>query len=298
MEESPKIKKVIAEISNVIDDYNTFIDYSSKADEDLVVKAVLDKAKASVTQKLGTLQKLSLTEDYYFFDCPFEVYKKNYENNVATYIAKHVDLDESDFIKNELKSRLERRKNRILKPDNIHYDYFVERDCRFLIKSEEKKVHFLRTKLNKLGWDSKISWNKSSKRYIIKWKRIENIDEVIDLDTNKTTLINDSKEKEYPKHIFLSYKAYDYYIDCMQFLDAIDENNKIYKVFSAKANAVYRNKFFKENIFKPSLTLKDYIDFLVEEFDFKITSKLSIPLKHEHSVDNFISKYPYSEQDE
>lgn len=475
------------------------IDVMNGAPHDLAIDLKKDyeelEIKSFVNDKIKNLQKISLKENYYFFDSSFEVYKNHYQKRKIKFIAKNTDVDEADFIKEELSARLNKNKGRRLKPQltDISYHYFIYHNISF-IKPEEKKIEFLENKLELLGWDAYLiddedgkpshyyfeknslySSRKEEETELVKFKtskelndficskileinelqdtvaedirerldegkedlsalydeqdafeiemasitdeiekRIEELyyksiednfyfydcplmvykntidkryskykgkfvdndaDDFLDDELRKvqnpqynavlyyngkrvsyikyrlyctkifyssnskkdTLLLNalkrrndlfhklesnlankekeivkpasieqfesitdnlESKHKEnidYPNEIFISLEHYQYYIECLKYLNAITDGNKTKRGFSAIAHAIFKNREFENHIFKVNILLKDYINFLSKEFDFNKTSRLSDHTNHINSISKYTSDFDIKE---
>jgi hypothetical protein len=242
-----------------------------------------------INKNIVQLQKQSLKDRFYFCDAPFEVYKETFSVRQIKYLENNIDAEEVDFIKNEF--RILYNERFLTYDDEVHHYKVIIYSDSPTKYSKRKKISYVNEKLEAIGVKAYFDYDTSIHAYLIKFDEI-----TIESDTENTT--NSTDKKNYNTKVFVSYKTFDYFKRGMQYLNAIDDKDNILDVFSAKANAVFRNKYFKDNIFKPTLSLKDYIHFLTIEYDFEHTTKLSNPNTYEKSVKRFITDFPYSEEDE
>jgi hypothetical protein len=98
---------------------------------------------------------------------------------------------------------------------------------------------------------------------------------------------------DYNKNIFQSLEAEDWFNNTLEELGAIDEDKRKGTGLQAKANAIFRNKNCKENIFKYNLYLKTYIEFLNIEYqaDIKSDSRLSDGNSYIDKIEGIINSY-------
>lgn len=100
-------------------------------------------------------------------------------------------------------------------------------------------------------------------------------------------------EKVKSNTIFTSIEAQQWFHNTLEELNAIDEDNIAKKGFSAKANAIFRNKDCIDTIFKYQVLLKDYIAYLNKTYQAKIKNpdKLSSGINHASKVEELIKLY-------
>ena len=100
-------------------------------------------------------------------------------------------------------------------------------------------------------------------------------------------------EKVYSNTIFTSIEAQQWFQNTLEELNAVDENNVAKKGFSAKANAIFRNKDCIDTIFKYQVLLKNYIAYLNKAYQAKIKNpdKLSSGINHASKVEELIKLY-------
>jgi len=98
-----------------------------------------------INESIKTLFNLSIEENFYFLDCPFNVYKDTYETRLILYFDENQTEDESLFLKEEL--------NTLINPVNNKYkvlrNYFQNKLYNISFNS---KITFIREKLSNLGW--------------------------------------------------------------------------------------------------------------------------------------------------
>lgn len=161
------LNELLEDITSYVNQYKDYEYKTFKSNEDrhqddeymeeinILLHEELSTYLGVVTEAIENLQKLSVRENYYFFDCAFKVYENHYEKRKEEYLEDHIDVNEADFIKQELTSRMEPRMNRKLKwgRGTYFYDQFIHSDNK-LYNSELKKREFLVYKLELLGWDA------------------------------------------------------------------------------------------------------------------------------------------------
>jgi len=103
-----------------------------------------DKLKINSIVLLKYFHKKSIQENFYFFDCPFEVYKNHYINRKDKFLKKLIDSDETDFINSELQSLKNSSKNKIV---TIKYSCINK----FLTKNNKQIINFQNLKMNGSG---------------------------------------------------------------------------------------------------------------------------------------------------
>ncbi|MGO2357346.1 MAG: hypothetical protein ACTH6S_03950 [Mesonia sp.] len=163
-----------------------------------------------ITETIQDLQKKSISENYYFFDCAFEVYKNHYEARKKEFLENHVDVNEADFLKEELLDRIQGGNNRVLfvEEKTVFYDNFIESEKK-LFNSERKKVEFLLHKLELLGWDAVYIFDKDNMPLTYQFEKNNNYQSPFLLDTaNKDTMKSEQIVKHIAKKIF-DFKKYD-----------------------------------------------------------------------------------------
>jgi len=67
-------------------------------------KIEIEKLNHTSDVLLRYIYKKSVEENYYFFDCPAEVYINHYENRKRRFLNNYIDSNESDFVNAEIKN--------------------------------------------------------------------------------------------------------------------------------------------------------------------------------------------------
>lgn len=333
-------KQIAQKIINVIKKYNSFLeDFTSGLFIDTMNGAPYDPAsdikketekedaKYYVNKYINELQRSSLKDNYNFFDCPFDVYMYHYPKRKAEFLENHIDVDESDFIKAELESRIDFKNERILSEglDTVHYNRFLDYN-RSLIASENKKIEFLESELQPLGWNAYViededkvpshyyfeknqNYNSPFKE-ILKLvsgvtrdlakstpnkekEEIKDEEDTIETTSSKTEIKETSNQFKLKRHkkIFTSEKGEEIFKRVMDLLNAFDKEEKFKRGSIAKANAIFKNKEFAEKLLVYDSNEKDFINYLIEEFGIsKSTKKLSKGTIHEEKASSFINE--------
>lgn len=108
-------------------------------------KNLSDPILNEINESIKTLFNLSISENFYFLDCPFNVYKDTYETRLKLYLNEYQIEDESLFLKEEL--------NTLINPPHNKYEVFRNYCQNKLYNSSfNSKITFIREKLSNLGW--------------------------------------------------------------------------------------------------------------------------------------------------
>ena len=163
-----KLNQVLKKIIDKIKDFDSRMSYYNREleynynkgiDDDISLELKIDDlykdVSYHVTKEIKKLQKISIEENFYFFDCPFDVYIENYIKRKKNYLKSRVDVDESDFIMAELNNSLSFNKVRFLEFNNKKYFYHnLINEESYFFKCIFKKREYLEHKLYNLGWDA------------------------------------------------------------------------------------------------------------------------------------------------
>jgi hypothetical protein len=131
------------ELELKIVDYNKARSVDFKTDD-----AHLVADKNNIIRAFEALYLSSLNDDYYFFDCPLEVYKKTFSQRFNDFKKRCVDADKEDLIQSDLKKLYEPVKNREI--NLIEYHDFSHEIERFQITLKKKKTYLIK-ELSKMG---------------------------------------------------------------------------------------------------------------------------------------------------
>jgi len=154
-----------------------------------------------------------------------------------------------------------------------YYHTFIRNSLKYR-SSRKKKLNFLENKIKDLGYDIELV---RAKRMSLTKRDIKSKNRV----NKKSSIVYDN--------IFRNNDAYYYYLDCIEYLGFEIDNKSKKRGLSGAADAIFRNEYFEDNIFKPSVYLKEYISFVCQQFKIRNIGKLSKPDKYEQYVSNFIS---------
>ena len=119
----------------------------------------LSELKASFFFDIDDIYKLSIENDYFYFDCPQKVYVNHFEKRFIEFKEYALDADLLDFIKHEISIFNAPNNHRVIKeltnlksPITVNYsDYFSSNNYRYSI-ALSKKVDFLSTKAKEFGF--------------------------------------------------------------------------------------------------------------------------------------------------
>ncbi|WP_298285955.1 hypothetical protein [uncultured Lutibacter sp.] len=104
--------------------------------------------KKELSDLLETLYRNSVRDNFYFFDCPLDVYKETFDGRFTDFKKINIDADVVDFMKSEFKILHQVKSRRVLQEVNYHA-FSVDLEC-FNI-SIFKKRNFLKKELKKKG---------------------------------------------------------------------------------------------------------------------------------------------------
>lgn len=167
----------------------------------------LKSLQTTVYNLLLELQKNSIVDNFYFFDCPFKVYQFSYHKRLFTYLNKYVDSNIFEFLKEELEIFDNPNTNRILSNEllEVNYNYFgsalkefdfsLKKKIKFIVK-EIESMNYEVTKLPdeevQIGID-KYEFQPSG--YSIVFKR--NVKNINEFDSNKDNNFTYDKKKSF-----------------------------------------------------------------------------------------------------
>jgi len=115
----------------------------------------IEKLNHSSEILLRYIYQKSIRENYYFFDCPSQVYTNHYENRKQSFLDHHIDSGEIDFVQSELENLNNPKSNQII---NIKYKCINK----FLAKKNKELVNFNHLRENQNSATSMIRFNKKS----------------------------------------------------------------------------------------------------------------------------------------
>jgi hypothetical protein len=128
------IEKIIS-FDNEEFDFNTSLSAYDHETEKLLVDRLIEdfenikiKKIKVITKDLDYLYKNSIENNYYFFDCPLEVYKNYFDVRFLEYQKDFIDGELEDFIKQEIRLLNFPPLNRDLRGENgmvVIYDDFI-----------------------------------------------------------------------------------------------------------------------------------------------------------------------------
>jgi hypothetical protein len=108
----------------------------------------LEEKIAKFRQQIMQLYHASIIDDFYFLDCPFQVYKKTYVKRFSELKNKLPNTDEIYFLKSELKNLVEPT-HEILKENISEFRNHCKND--FYNTSFHSKISFIRDRLTQFG---------------------------------------------------------------------------------------------------------------------------------------------------
>jgi hypothetical protein len=102
-----------------------------------------------ITSLLEELFRNSITDDYYFFDCPLAVYKNSFQLRYEKFIELDLDAERADFIQSEIRKLYNPEEHRVIETERYHI--FSEGLTAFKT-SIHKKLSYLKEELSKEGF--------------------------------------------------------------------------------------------------------------------------------------------------
>lgn len=242
--------------SQILSSFHNDVEIDPAFDEYLDFSFV--NTKIFVKDKFPKLRKLSIKENYYFFDCPFEVYKNFYEKRKMEFIENNIDVDEVDFIKRELANCDNKKNERVLEygSRSVKYHDFIDETYN-LKKTEQKKIQFLQNKLEQL--------ERSSKKESIKIKSATTQNQYLEAFCKSI-----SNERELNDTSFM--QLYDYVITHFTSYLKNEISENLLSIDDHKAR-IYLNYVRKKISETPYFQIKDnIIDKWLKEYDVDIVN--------------------------
>jgi len=202
---------------------------------------------------LNKLYVQSEKDDFYFFDCSFDLYQKLLSDRLNKFLSDHKNSKELEFFENELEKLKTPNKQRFFSQDfsKINYSKYLLDNIDFKI-ALRRKLEFIKHELADLKGGLK-----------------------------------------YKSKIFRNSLAEGWFNNTLDELNALDENKKGVNSFQAKSAAIFYDKKCKDLIFKYDLQLKIFIAFLNKSYNAEIKhlDKLSDGKKHITEVSKLIKLY-------
>jgi len=248
-------------------------DFHLKGEDFYEQKILVEKHLES---KIEELYIYSMDNNFFYFDCPFKVYKNQFMIRKEIYLEKNIDANEKDFLLSEIAYFSDSPKNRLIGEDGFYSSYISYSDNYRL--SFKRKIEFLSEKLEDFG--SRIEYKEFSHF-------------TDNMEFGEILIIEDVKIINYHSTLFISRDAQQWFSETLTELSAIDENSFVKTGFQAKVNAIFTDINCKKLIFKYGLLLKDYIGYLnkIYNANIKHKDKLSIGGNHEEKVKELIALY-------
>ncbi|PWK19628.1 hypothetical protein [Xanthomarina spongicola] len=112
----------------------------------------IELATSEIKRLIFELYNQSKVDNYFYFDCPSEVYKKHFEARKDLYIIDVPDAYEVDFLISEIEYFSKPYDNRVIIGDSAHnYNEYVDYNDRYRI-TLKRKLEFLAVKLRQYGY--------------------------------------------------------------------------------------------------------------------------------------------------
>ena len=274
MEEPKTIIDAIKEFKKIKTEYSQFIanhlditrmlddgmEPNLKHPEVITYFKTVNLLKSKLEDCVKKIYKLSLTENYYFFDCPYKVYNNTLTKRGKQFIKRFDEASIINFYNNELPNlKLPGQFRFFLDDKGEKWDYarFIGSNAINFKFSLEKKIQLLHSLIS----DPSIEINASD----------NNIPKNTELDP-----------------IFLDQngqKLFDRLIENF----SISRNTITKRGTQAKLHAIWEVKACKENIFREYVQLDEYIKYLNKRFGTIYNSRsLSDGSSHHDNVKKWI----------
>jgi hypothetical protein len=118
-------------------------------------KIEIEKLNQTTDILLRYIHQKSIKENFYFFDCPSQVYTNHYENRKQIFLKKYIDSTEIDFIESELHNLQQPKQHQMLR---INYKCINK----FLSKKNKELINFDHLRNNQNAGESIIRFNNKS----------------------------------------------------------------------------------------------------------------------------------------
>ncbi len=118
-------------------------------------KIEIEKLYQTSDVLLRYIYQKSIKENYYFFDCPSQVYINHFENRREIFLNRYIDSSGTDFIQSELHNLQNPKQSQII---TIKYKCINK----FLAKKKKELINFDHLRFNQNSGASIICFNKKS----------------------------------------------------------------------------------------------------------------------------------------
>ncbi|SHF76937.1 hypothetical protein SAMN05444483_102320 [Salegentibacter echinorum] len=145
-----------------------FTDDDSWIVEENKLNESLEAMRLIFQKDLLELKRKSLEDDYYFFDCSFQVYTNTYQHRFREFQDQNYDAEQEDFLKYEIEKHFRPFQNRFFwhKEEKMDYSEYAE-DINCFNITLRKKQHYLVNLLKDKGWSTKVEILKPSETELI-----------------------------------------------------------------------------------------------------------------------------------
>lgn len=203
---------------------------------------------------IGEIHRLSGNFDFYFFDCPLEVYKKTLHNRYQVFKDSFTEATHLEFYENELLLLKNPNSHRILyiKGKSVNYAGYIG----------DNDLNFSYSLKNKLRYIQKLLEDKIPPKTVL----------------GANPIFKGLKGSE----------IFQYLLERFE----LDEMNINERGGQAKLMAIWEVKDARKTIFKESTALIHYINYLNNRYGLNISTKSQSSGNNYHlSVEKWISEY-------
>ncbi|SHI61101.1 hypothetical protein SAMN04488096_10324 [Mesonia phycicola] len=212
-----------------------------------------------IEQLLVDLYKNSVKDNFFFYDCPLQVYKHHYQSRLNDYLQEYIDANELDFIQDELTDLEKTFENRWLF-NEINY-YSFTRDNKFFKQTLEKKKVYLQAKRTRIK--NSIKFNDKNTE--------------IDKNTESTLLVEEIvlKIKAYQEleELLLKLKKTSLFYEKEKLLEAkkvLEKKGKVYEKAEKEIKILIKELYYssaKDNFYWLDCPSAVYLDRFADRFN-------------------------------
>ncbi|WP_288955748.1 hypothetical protein [uncultured Polaribacter sp.] len=151
--------KKLQEYHDIIDQHNknNYDPYDDSGNNGIPIEEVYDfdirMLEVNLEENFKKLYNYSLSNNFYYFDCPSKVYINEFEKRKEKFFKTNIDAEELDFLKDEIEYFCSPRVNRVIGDNqDFNYDKYIIEPKKYKF-SLQRKIDFLTEKINKIGFN-------------------------------------------------------------------------------------------------------------------------------------------------
>lgn len=151
--------KKLQEYHDIIEQYNkdNYDPYDDSGNNDTPIEEIYDYPMTmlglNLQENFKKLYNYSLSNNFYYFDCPSKVYINEFEKRKEKFFKINIDAEEHDFLKDEIEYFSSPEVNRVIGDNqDFNYDKYIIEPKKYKF-SLQRKIDFLAQKFNEIGFN-------------------------------------------------------------------------------------------------------------------------------------------------